>query len=159
SLWPAASVSGSLVSRDAGNLPIAMQVEFASNGPTTSQPSRGTTECPIQRGQFVCVLPLGQYHLRFALRGYAPSYRWNQRVEAAHPPTQLGTLQLIPGGSVSGFVDAEDGGTLPDDTNVELRAPSGHLVPTPASQVTDRDSVRHVSGGVDKRGFFQIAGL
>jgi hypothetical protein len=82
----------------------------------------GQVSCPAAGGTFRCELPAGTLDLRIARQGHVPHYRWNVPVAAGRTES-LGSITFIPGASISGRLEIEDGPL--DKVEISLAAASG----------------------------------
>ncbi|HYR28844.1 MAG TPA: carboxypeptidase-like regulatory domain-containing protein, partial [Thermoanaerobaculia bacterium] len=77
----------------------------------------GESQCAVQNGAFRCEVPEGKLDLRIGSTGHVPHYRWGVSIAASRAST-MGTLTFVPGSSLSGRLQVEEG-TL-RDTRVTL---------------------------------------
>jgi Carboxypeptidase regulatory-like domain len=64
--------------------------------------------CGVEERQFRCDAPEGTLDLRISIPGHVPHYRWRVAA-AAGEPVSLGAFHFIPGASLSGYLQAEEG--------------------------------------------------
>lgn len=117
--------------RPGGNITAALQnvpngvrrvhVRFAAAG--GAEP-RGDMNCVLEQARFICPVPAGRLDLSVGVRGTAYAYRWDVEVPAAGH-VDLGTIALVPGGSVVGIVDTSRVRSKPAAFEVILRAGHG----------------------------------
>lgn len=135
-----------------GDPPSGATAYFGDPGQRWSDSSR----CHLVGALVTCQVPASPLDLRIHLPGYAPIYRWHSLSRPFAPgvePADLGTVELCPGASVSGWIMRVGGGASIEATvraitsgSVPLLRQAGSL----ASPVEDR---------VKANGFFQLCGL
>lgn len=118
---------------------------------------RGSSPCPVdEEGRFRCPLPAGApVDLALRAEGYVPHYRWDLALEPAERRT-LGTLPLVRGASVSGWLRAGEGELRPGQAKVRLlplQAPQGDGV------VMQRIAASAPEARAREDGFFQLEAL
>lgn len=90
----------------------------------TADPSfTGQTACSTDGESFRCELPAGTFDLRIGRDGYVPHYRWQVPVQAGKNEV-LGAFVFVPGASISGRLEIEEGGEL-GDVQIALAPVSG----------------------------------
>ncbi len=104
---------------------------------------------------FEIEVPQGRLDLRLAAEGWAPVYRWG--VEIGQGGLDLGALDLIPGGSISGFVVGGDGVSPVPGAELSL-VPAGSRSP-PGGAPTEHLALLATTTRSSHLGFFQVAGL
>lgn len=109
--------------------------------------------CPVaDDGRLQCEIPAGRHDLRLHAKGFAAVYRWGVEVTAGQP-FDLGTVDLVPGASVVGFVERFDRAPLDRTARIELRPVVG------GSPSADQDrslASMSLSTTPNDRGFFQL---
>lgn len=104
-----------------------------------------------------CPVPAGRHDLRLRSRGYASHFRWNQEIKA-RAERDLGTVHLVPGAGLFGFV--RDAAAAGRDGATEIRVrltPLGSEGRGGAAGRRARLAEREVVAG--ERGFFQFSDL
>jgi len=152
-LWPVGTLTATITVDTFEPMPTSLRVRFS--GPHGVPPIPGFPEdeviCPVEDDQMRCTLPSGKLDLRLRARGMVSHYRWNQAVLAG-ATTDLGTLKLRRGASVTGWVVAGEGRPDLSKCTLELR----QLGPEPDTSVSRQARQR---GTADTRGFFHITGV
>lgn len=82
-----------------------VEIRFTS---TTEPLIAGEARCVNEKESFRCVLPAGTFDLRVGADGYVPQYRFATEVQAARTE-RIGTVALVPGGSIAGQLESESG--------------------------------------------------
>lgn len=100
-------------------------------------------------------VPAGAIDLRIAAEDLAPTYRWNVRPEAG--VIDLGRLEMVPGGSLLGYVvDADTG--LPVD-GARITAVAAGFENLPVDDKNARTSIPEPPARSNERGSFQLTSL
>lgn len=158
-LWPMGSISGVVKVKRRGD-PLPRQVfvrtlaapAFAKRLPSP----KGALDCPVdEKGLWSCALPAATYDLVISAAGFIPFYRWGVEIPAAST-RPLGTLELVPGASLAGWVAVENGAIEPGECMVRLSKLLGGGLDPAAAAAADLTAVEH---SVRTDGFFQLAGL
>jgi 5-hydroxyisourate hydrolase-like protein (transthyretin family) len=157
-LRPAVTLTGQLVLPGSKAPPTTLELRLQS-APGTDTASRippFAQECPVEAGRFRCHVPAQALDLRLRLPGRTPHYVWATPLanKTAH---DLGTIELRPGASISGWVELTDGQpakavevTL---STWELEGGARTEAELQRARALDR-SVR-----TNERGFFQLDGV
>ena len=136
-------------------LPPELEVSFQPVDPVSRlvPGPEGTSRCPLaEDGRWTCQLPAGTYDLRLHAEGFASTFRWQVRV-AAGGSEDLGTLPIVPGSALFGFIESAAGRLDPRGVEVTLQA----LRPqTSDHRVGRRLDAMGKATGIDERGFFQF---
>jgi len=152
-LWPVGTLTATIAVEADESVPSSIRVRFS--GPHGVPPTPGFPEdevtCPVEETQMRCTLPAGNLDLRVRARGMISHYRWNQAVPA-DATTDLGTLKLRRGASVTGWVVAAEGQPDLSACTLELR----QLGPDPDTSLSRQARQRSTA---DARGFFHITGV
>jgi hypothetical protein len=121
-LWPAGRLVGSLAWPPGEDTPEVLKFRFDPSQPEAkgSVASRGTCSLQDESRRFVCVLPAGKHDLAFRVTGYISHYFWD-RTLAPGEERDLGDLLLVPGSSVAGWVETQDGRPFDRTTQVALQ--------------------------------------
>ncbi len=155
-LLPAGALAGEVVMPGGEAVPPALTLRFRS-APGAAHALEETAEsCAIVERHFRCDLPAGSLDLRLRARGFLTVYRWGVLVPL-HGKLELGSLQLRPGSSVVGWVDAPARDFRFQDGSVEL-APQVAGVPSTAAESGRREE-RTVQTKVNTRGFFEFSAV
>ncbi len=154
-VYPAARMHGQLKIPAGQKLPATLQVALKA-APANHGGDALDTLCPVtEQGRFSCDVPAGTYDLRLRAEGYISQFRWSSRL-SAETPTDWGTIDLQPGASITGWVEAEGGNPLSPDCKVIL-APFGSDV---TAETVRRDgTIANLSAKVNERGFFHFDGM
>lgn len=153
--YQAARMQGQLKAPPGQVLPAALQLALKS-----AAAGRGgdnlTVVCPVvDQGQFSCDGPAGTFDMRLRVEGYISQFRWGAGL-SSEAPMNWGTIELQPGASVTGWVEAEGGKPLSSECRVTL-APFGADV---TAEVVRRDgAIASLSTPVNERGFFHFDGM
>jgi hypothetical protein len=155
-LWPAGRLVGSLTWPPGEEMPDALKVRFDPAQLEDPKTIAGRDTCSLleEGRRFVCTLPAGKHDFALRVTGYVSLYLWD-RTLAPGEERDLGTLKLVPGSSVVGWVETQDGRPFDDTTQVELRPQflnSGREDPTTK---LDRFDLR---ARPNAKGFFHFAG-
>jgi hypothetical protein len=111
--------------------------------------------CETQ-GRWRCEVPAGHWDVRLSAPERAGAYLWDLAV-APGGTVSAGTLDLRPGASVTGFVVAARGGSLPKGARVTI-SPLG-LEPSTARNPSRASEILSQSTAPDSQGFFQLSSL
>ncbi len=112
--------------------------------------------CPVTAGKLDCAVPSGLLDLRFRREPLAPAYAWSVQVPAGGA-ADLGTVQLRPGASVSGWLETVDGKPIPPECRVELAPDSSEATGERGDDPMLNGMVLETR--VNDRGFFQLIGV
>jgi hypothetical protein len=157
--WPAATVAFA-TTPPAGELNQSVSIGFlAAPSPDAGQPDRGKALCHKSGPRTACEMPIGVFDLRVSCPGFAPAYRWSVAIKTA-TTIDLGRVAFVPGGSVSGFVEDQEGQSA-DGVDIALLTSEGEAIreAMPAGESAVRPDRRMLSARSDSRGFFQLTGL
>jgi hypothetical protein len=121
-LWPAGRLVGSLAWPPGEDTPERLKFRFDPSQPEDKGALAGRDTCSLleEGRRFICVLPAGKHDLAFRVTGFVSLYFWDRRL-APGEERDLGNLQLMPGSSVVGWVETQDGRPFDRTTLVELR--------------------------------------
>jgi len=114
-------------------------------------------ECLVDGVDFQCKTPAAVLDLRLRMKGFASAYRWGVSVLSIKP-SDLGTLRLLPGASVIGWVEP------PEDPAFRYSAAKISLLPIAAMPPQNaagsaRRGIKQRRAAPNERGFFEIAGV
>lgn len=155
-VFPAGTLSGRIVLPPGAKPVASLAVRFHLAPPRgLREPLDTTVKCPVREGRLECAAPAALLDVR--IRGedaFAPVYRWGVKVERGKI-LDLGSLELRPGASVSGWVEASEG-TLSADCEVSLVQ---ETVSHDDLVVTDRLRKGALKVRPNERGFFQLLGV
>lgn len=148
-LWPVATLEGTVKGVESAP-PSVIRVAFEpSEAERGARPSpSGEATCSIEGEKWNCLLPAGVYDLRFGSPGYASMFRWNVRAEAG-VPTRIGSLSLVRGPSLFGYVVAHDG--------IECDMKDVRVTAVP--RVKGGQVRSAYTATPNARGFFQLTGI
>ena len=137
--------------------PTHLNVRFRSPGrrPDGRRAVDDSVDCPVLQGTWRCDVPVGKFDLRLRARGFVSHYFW-EREFGPRSTLSLGTLQLVPGASISGWLVTDDDSPLQPGVRV-VASPQIHQVVGPRAAARHRSL--EVSAPVSDRGFFQLEGL
>jgi hypothetical protein len=162
-VWPAGKMVARLAMTGAGQMPKDLRVGFrgtlSPDAPPASEdtPNQGTSVCPVSTARVSCRLPVGEFAMRIAAAGFAPTYRW--AVPIGPIPKNLGTLELVSGGSTMGYLEDQDGRPR-SGVRIALFTPEGQaVVERSYLRSVLRADIRSLEATTDRRGFFQITGM
>lgn len=128
-------------------------VRYGPSAREASEPERGTALCSMAGTRFRCEVPAGRLDYSLRVPGFASRYFWD-RLVAHREATSVGSVKLIPGASLVGFVQVEPGVRF--DAG-KCRVALEH-VPTGAAD-GGSPRVTRTAPLSGPRGFFQLAGL
>lgn len=168
-LWQLATFHGRI---DAESEVGELDALVARFEPSPAQPgapkkesfNRASVQCPIEEsGHWHCSVPAETLDLSLHAQGMVPHYFWSLQVSEDGTPSDeggldLGLLDFVPGASLAGRVETEDG--LPPEGRTRIRvvpriASGGAGLDPGARQIQRAEAVTEADG----RGFFQLAGL
>ncbi|MCP3957946.1 MAG: carboxypeptidase regulatory-like domain-containing protein [bacterium] len=109
------------------------------------------SELSVEEGAFSFQAPVATVDLRFAFGDLAPVYRWRLKVEPTEGEFDLGTLDLVAGSSVAGWIRDRD-----SDLPVERAKVTLALLTSDDDQPTSGPVYQTHS---DLHGFFQARGV
>lgn len=138
-LWPSATVTGTLPKMT----PPVTELSVAF--------SEGQSACSVDGAEWKCFVPGGLRDLRFGSPGYASVHRWAVQLPAGRS-TPVGSLRMIRGAAVSGYVSTERG------VEAEMAEVRVTAVPRSTESGGGKSGGRHTAVP-NARGFFQIAGI
>lgn len=159
-LWPLATLKGQV---DPNSDVDGLVARFEPTARGSDEPKRETfgrssIECPLDpSGGWSCRLPATRLDLSLVAKGMVPHYFWDLDLSKKGGIT-LGTLDFVPGASLVGRVETEEG--LPPEGPTEVR-----LVPRVAGagsglgRTGKRIERAEVVAEVGRRGFFQLTGI
>jgi hypothetical protein len=110
--------------------------------------------CELLGQRWTCTVPAARLDLQLRPGDLVPKYAWDVEVEPGLE-TDLGTLTLEAGGSVTGFLQGSDGSPIKDG-RVELHSPRGEPI---APSATSKEASSPFVGQANHRGFFQLKGM
>ena len=161
-LRPAGWITGKLQVPEGEELPDQLQVKLLKTAQITddqegreaSPPSPdGYGQCPVKADSFRCQVPSGRLDLRLRAKGFVSHHRWALDVDAQEV-VPVGNLDLYPGASIVGWIEAPVKDFSMDDIRVRVRP----LAAGAASTSLDRkraDALRRESR-VNPMGFFEV---
>lgn len=151
-LWSVGVVQATIEVEENEELPEHLRVRFSL--PEGADPERGFPEdevrCPIEDGRLHCELPAGTVDLRLRAEGMISHFRWDLSIKPS--VTDLGTLRLQRGASVTGWVVAAQG--RPDLSKAELA-----LEPLGLEPDAPRISTVVLTERPNAKGFFHFTGI
>jgi hypothetical protein len=153
-LWPAGRLVGSLAWPPGEATPERLKFRFDPSQPEDEGTVAGRDICSLleESRRFVCVLPAGKLDLAFRVTGFVSHYFWEQTL-APGEERDLGNLLLMPGSSVVGWVETQDGRPFDRTTRVALQILSpGRQDPTKKLDRFD------LTTRPNAKGFFHFAG-
>jgi hypothetical protein len=155
-LYPAGTLTGKLSMPRGDALPkeISARFEQAAGAKAARRIPQGIVQCPVTGDEFRCAVPAGKLDVRLRAKGYVSHFRWALDVPRAKT-VALGTLELRPGGSVVGRVEAPGGEV--QGTRVEVVPLQASHAAGPAEEVKQERLA--LSGEADARGFFHLVGV
>jgi hypothetical protein len=165
-LWPDCAIKGRVELPKGENAPSDIGVSFsAATEPMAAPGGRirlvrggepiGSVRCPVEEGVFECRIPAGTLDLKLRARSFVSHYLWRRSVPP-HAQVDLGTLVLIPGASLVGWVTTADGPPPPGTAEVTL-SPRRAMPQSVARAIENRDQV--LTTRPDQRGFFSFDGI
>lgn len=156
-LYPVGKLIGAIRVPAGAAAPTVMKVRFRSvPGAARSLPEMAL-DCPVTAGRFECALPAGEWDVRLRVARLRTRYVWGMTVPA-RGSRDLGTLDLQPGATVVGWLDAPgDRGARLEQAVVEMRQLRENR--TPGLDDPSRQTALQRTTHASSRGFFEIAGL
>lgn len=148
-LWPAASVSGRWTGE--AEPPTDMELRFAPAQDDASGLPGGSSRCPVENGAWRCAMPAGTFDLELRPKGFVPRYEWGLTTGAS---TDLGTLPLRRGASLSGRVGRRDGSLPPGPCDAEIVVPPSRA--RLSGKAASGERTGRFTATVGARGFFQL---
>lgn len=112
--------------------------------------------CSVAQRRWQCALPVATQDLKLDLDGFVPRYFWDLAVDPAQA-VDLGTVALIKGSSIAGWVEAADRRADLSAVTVSARPRQLAWRGDPGSAETLR--FRDATAAVSRQGFFQVVGL
>ncbi|KAA0252651.1 MAG: carboxypeptidase regulatory-like domain-containing protein [Acidobacteria bacterium] len=153
-LRPSAWVTGQL---DLGSIPVPtdakLVVRYGPAAGEASQPEAATALCSMAGTRFRCEVPAARLDYSLRLPGFASRYFWDRPL-AHRETTSLGSLRLIPGASLVGFVQVEPGVRF----DAEKCRVTLERVPAGATEAVSPPSTQSAPL-TGPRGFFQFTRL
>jgi len=151
---PAGRVRGRLVVPRGSTRPSSLRLYFAS---PTAGSIVGDELCPIDEASaFSCVVPAGSFDLHLRADNFVSHFFWGKPI-VAPGNTDLGTILLVAGNSLTGWLRTEDARPLDATCTITIH-PS-----TPEISVEARRRLRlnvlQLTHRPDGRGFFHFAGV
>lgn len=137
--------------------PTELELRFES-APRVAKEARieaTTVSCPLAEGRLSCEVPASLLDLRLRPAGnFAPLYRWEVAVDAGGRRS-LGSVDLLLGASVSGWVETADAEPV---SGAEVRLATPNAEEADAERREGRVRALAVTARTNERGFFQIVG-
>ena len=156
SLFPAVRVQGRIqVTRNHGP-PEALLISGRLRRRGDTAKVEFDLEVPVQeQGAFAFRAPDGALDLRIAATELAPVYRWN--VQPKDGALELGVLEMVPGGSILGYVvDADTGYPV---ASAMVSATAAGLPGLPIDDQEAAKSIPEPAARTNDRGAFQLRSL
>lgn len=159
-LYPSRRLEARISLPGDGELPESATVRLQPATPGSGRFETVTLVCPVgEDGELDCVVPaLSGLDIRVRVPGFASRFFWDADLTAGavETPHSLGTLRLVPGGSVVGTVEVPRG--------VEMEGVTVRLEPAPGSPMDagapgTADRLRSVEAKPADRGSFSLEGL
>jgi len=154
-LWPEGTIAGRLSLPPGSSAPGTVWV-FTHPSPEQSPegaPPPAKLRCPVEDRSWSCQIPAGRLDLRFQADGYVPVFHWNAAVPAGET-LELGTMPLVPGASVYGWVETVDRRDLGGRGSIRLTPDAACLAERPDEG--RRIANRSLTTSIDERGFFDF---
>lgn len=174
-VWPLVPVTGRVKVPDREKPPASLRIRFQGSGEVErrriggeSSPvftmvlqekdPRGEVVCPVDENVFACRAPADTLDLRLQAGGFASVLLWRRELKVG-VETDLGTITLVPGGSLLGRVATVEGPADPDSCTITLvPAPAQEPVPPTAEELAAR-AARRRQTRPDQHGTFIFDGL
>lgn len=167
-IWPAAELEGKLELPRSSDVPRRIQIRLRPNpeGDEASgepvQPSDSVdVTCPVEELKIPgCIIPAGDWHLRFSSPPFAPEFLWDRTVEPGGS-LDVGTLELERGGSLTGQLRTEVGPLDPRRARIWLQHLAGAPPDPPRTQEDAQgEGLRFaIPGEIGSDGTFQFVGV
>jgi len=125
--------------------------QFPDERPTPA--FEGETACEVIESLASCPLPAGRVDFSIHTEGFAAHYFWGRQIKAGERRL-LGRLTLVPGASLSGWVEIGEGSGAINEVTVELGPRLAAAETNQVSQERFRRLAR--TSTVNDRGFFQF---
>ncbi|HEV7920166.1 MAG TPA: carboxypeptidase-like regulatory domain-containing protein [Thermoanaerobaculia bacterium] len=151
SATPRAELRGELAVAPKTAIPQAIELRFQSPPRGAGEIPKTAVQCDVNAREFRCAVPAATLDIRLSVPGFAPVYAWDVDVAQS---ASLGTIKLVRGASVSGWLSRMDEGK-PEEAVVEL-------VPENFGQdaaLQRRLALRSHTAKVNARGFYQFRDL
>lgn len=157
-LWPAGTVYGRLAPPRGASPPEALWIFLhpAPGHASSDSPPPSKLRCPVDDRSWTCAVPAGHLDLRFQAAGYVPVFQWDATVRADRT-LDLGTMPLVPGSSVYGWVETIDGRDVAGQARVRLVPSAGCTAATERER--GRIEGRSFEAVVGERGFFDFGAV
>jgi len=152
-IWPAGTVNGRLLWLEDEALERLDLWLWPASEHQGGSAAFGHIECNLEGADFECALPQGKWDLKLRVPSHVSFLYWARTV--GNQPVKLGTLRLVQGASVLGWVESIEGPISDAACLLELTPFSQNLEESDASRLT-RTSARATP---DERGFFQFDGV
>lgn len=155
-LFPTGVVHGRVEVEQDEELPEELLLRFAPTPDTETAVPEGTLHCPVgEDAELACDVPAGTLDLRLRARQFITHSRWGLEIEAGRE-TNLGTLELVRGASVVGWLEPPTQDFRYDRVEVRL-APQKAAYGSPTDRLRQDRLVQEVS--VNDRGYFELPGV
>lgn len=112
--------------------------------------------CPVEEGAFRCEVPQGRLDLRLRAEGFVSQHRWAVEVPA-HEQVSIGTLELRPGASIVGWVEAPEPAFRFDRVRVRVRPLAAGAPQTSLDR--ERSAALLLEAKPNTRGFFEVTSI
>lgn len=151
-LRPTSTVTGSVRAPRDHPLPENLEIRFES-APDAANPLNGehSKVCPLTEAELRCEIPAGRLDLHLRAAGFISIHRWDADLEP-RGEHRIGDLELRPGSSVIGRIEATGDDFDPQAVEVEL-------VPRRAGIALDdarRPGALHRRTRANRRGFYEL---
>jgi hypothetical protein len=121
-----------------------------------SKSPSGRWDCPVAEGAFRCEVPYGRFDLKLRAKGFISHRRWSTEVPA-HDVISVGTLELRPGASIIGWVEAPSQDFRFDKVEVRVRPLAAGWAPSALDR--QRAGSLLLEAPVNSRGFFEVTSI
>lgn len=164
--WPTGTVSAALKPPPDHPLPETVRARF-SETPRPLRPDQlpdereppafeGETTCKVEKATVSCPLVAGKVDFSLHSKGFVAHYFWETEVKPG-ATRALGSLKLVPGASLSGWVVVGSGSGKVEQATVEIGPPPMAFDPDWASAARFQQLTQKVKPNA--RGFFQLEGV
>lgn len=174
-VWPLVPVTGRVKVPDRERPPEVLRIRFQGSGEVEhrrvggeaspafevvlqERDPRGEVICPVDESIFTCRVPADTLDLRLQAGGFASVLLWRRELKVG-AAMDLGTVTLVPGGSLVGQVATAEGPSHPDTCTVTLSPAPGHESQPPTAADLAARAARRRQTRPDRQGFFIFAGL